>query len=231
MLIEQLNGFNVSKETSYNKKQLENFTHQTGRFAALINSVKTQGFGFFSNRIAKDNRELKGIHKQWKQHIYAAFEKNLQYLQDKKTISSTERKIIEKLFSRKENLIYCKSPRLIHNDIADWNQLADVNGKVTGMIDWDECFSGDYIMEFAQYSLFYDNPRLGWFKEGYETISKLGDDFEEKFHLYKLRYIVSKLHLRKVKLEDTYSDFLQDKLEFGLKCLNDELKWYGKNNK
>ncbi len=227
MLIEQVKGLNVSKELTLTPKMDEKFTAQTGKYAALINSVKTTKYGFFDNHLAKTESKLVGIHEKWKNHLLAALEPNLKYLQDKQVLTSDQRQQLEQVFTNHEALMKCESPRLIHNDIADWNQLADSEGNVIAMIDWDECFSGDPVMEFAAYSLFYDEPRLTWFRAGYESISKLGEDFEEKFHLYKTRYIISKLHLRKVKLEDHSSVFLQDKLDFGLKCLNDELKWYG----
>lgn len=228
MLIEQLTGKNISKEMTLTPELDGKITRQTGYYAYIINSINTERYGFFNNEVAKKEGKLVGIHSKWKDHLYAALDSNLKYLVDQKIITTEQSNKLEQIFSQNENIIYCKQPHLIHNDIADWNQLANYEGNITGMIDWDECFSGDPIMEFAQYSLFYDEPRITWFKEGYTIEKALPDDFEEKFHLYKARYIISKLHLRQKKLEFEFSKFIKDKLDFGLKCLNDELKWYEK---
>lgn len=228
MLIEQLPGNNIAKEMTLTPELDEKITRQTGYYAYLINSIPTKKYGFFNNELAKNEGRLEGIHETWKEHLYAALEENLKYLVDQKIITTTQSNQFSSIFTTHEDLMICKKPGIIHNDIADWNQLATDDGTITGMIDWDESFSGDPVMEFAAYSLFYDEPRLTWFKQGYTQEKALPEGFEEKFHLYKVRYIISKLHLRQKKLEYKYSQFIKEKMDFGLKCLNDELTWYGK---
>ena len=108
-------------------------------------------------------------------------------------------KKIEKIFFDNDHFIKCDDPKLVHNDIADWNQLIE-NEKLTGIVDWDECYSGDPITDFSAWSVFFPFERMKHLKSGYKKISSLPDDFEEKLHLYRLRYIVSKMTLRTKKL-------------------------------
>ena len=196
----------------------------TGRLLALTHSIKTNGYGFFDNELAK-NGKLRGIHGTWKDHIYSSLQDNLMYLEKMNTINQNERTTIEKVFKDHDLLIVCDSPRLVHNDLADWNELTD--GKIiTGFIDWDESFSGDPVCDFSTYSVFFDDIRLENLIRGYETITKLPTDFKAKFHLYRLRYIISKLTLRTKRSVYDDTQFLRDFLKYSKELLAKELVWY-----
>jgi len=120
----------------------------------------------------------------------------------------------------------CDSPVLIHNDIADWNTLSD-GKQVTGIIDWDECFSGDPVMDFSAYSLFFGEPRMTWFKEGYSETNTLPEQFEDKFQLFKLRYLVSKLKLRVTMATVHDSEGLQRNIRRGFEALKEVFSYFG----
>jgi fructosamine-3-kinase len=94
------------------------------------------------------------------------------------------------------------------------------------MVDWDECFAGDPVMDFSAYSLFYGEPRMTWFKKGYQEISELPEQFDEKFQLYKLRYLVSKLHLRKKRLLVYKSENLQILMIRGLEAMGEVFDYF-----
>lgn len=207
-----------------NKNLERKLITQTGRLAALIHQVKPEGFGFFINETARKDNKLIGQYKHFREHIYAAFDEDLHFFQDYKVISLDQRNAIEKIFHKHAPLFECKEASLIHNDIADWNQLT--NGKeITGMMDWDECFGGDPLMELAAYSLFFGEPRLTWFKEGYNSVGKLEDN-EDKFQLFKLRYLISKMHLRKKRSLVDNSSQLKRNLERGFTALTEVFKHF-----
>ena len=48
-----------------------------------------------------------------------------------KSIKENERATIEQIFKDNDSLLVCNSPRLVHNDLADWNELTD-RKKITG---------------------------------------------------------------------------------------------------
>lgn len=227
MIISCEPGNNMKNSGPYDAKTDKLLIEDTGRLLALTHSVKTKGFGFFDNGIAKSKNGLVGIHKEWKSHVYSSFIDNLSYLVSKNAISSDEREKIENIFTNNEGLIVCDSPRLVHNDLADWNELTD-GVKITAFIDWDEAFSGDPVCDFSTYSVFYDDTRLKNLINGYETITKLPSDFEEKFHLYRLRYIISKLTLRTKRAVYDDSAFLRQFLAYSKELLSKEMRHYGK---
>lgn len=203
----------------------ERLVRETGRYAAMIHGIVPEGFGFFRNDIAKRQGRLVGQYKTLRQHIEAGLAQDLRFLTNVGTITSAQHKTIESLFQMHTNLMSIKQPVLIHNDIADWNQLSD-GKRITGMMDWDECVGGDPIMELAAYSLFFGEPRMHWFIRGYEEVRKL-DDWKEKFEFFKLRYLVSKLHLRKKRLLVEDSDDLQRKLTRGLEAMMEVFAYFG----
>lgn len=197
---------------------------QTGTYAAMIHRIKPEGFGFFDNTFAKTDHILHGQYKHFKEHIFAALNDDLEYLVKTAVLTTTQQKRIIQLFQNNVSLMDCKMGSLIHNDIADWNEVSD--GKiVTGIMDWDECFSGDPLMEVAAYNLFFGEPRITWFKEGYEQISPLEKN-EDKFQLFKLRYLISKMHLRKKRSTIDHSEVLVQNIQRGMKAMEEVFGYF-----
>lgn len=197
---------------------------ETGKYAALIHKIRPKGFGFFLNKSAKEKRKLQGQYNSFRDHIYAALSIDLKYLVDHKVLSKDQNKKIELQFSKSSDLWSCNLGSLIHNDIADWNELSD-GKRITGIMDWDECFSGDPMMEFAAYSLFYGEPRLTWFKEGYKRVIELEDN-EDKFQLFKLRYLISKMHLRKKRSTIDPSPTMKQNIARGMEAMEEVFEYF-----
>lgn len=227
MIISCEPGNNMKNSGPYDEATDKILIEDTGRLLALTHSVKTEKYGFFDNATAEMKGRLVGIHNTWKEHVYASLEDNLSYLVGKNAITDNEREKIIEIFKNNDHLIECTSPRLVHNDVADWNQLTD-GKKITAFIDWDESFSGDPICDLSTYSVFFDDVRLKNLIRGYETISKLPSDFEAKFHIYRLRYIISKLTLRTKRSMFDKTEFLRQNLVFAQQLLIKELRYYAK---
>lgn len=182
------------------------YLRQIGRYLGMLHTIKTDNFGFFDNDQAKSGK-LIGIDKTNQAHYLAALDKDKKFHTenpgtfDAKTLARAF-KVLEDNISMAE----CKHPTLVHNDIADWNTVVE-GKKVTGILDWDECFSGDPVFEFATLSLFYPDEKLGYIKSGYQEISSLPSDYEDKFDLYVLRYIInkSKIAITKIKYAEKTS--------------------------
>jgi aminoglycoside phosphotransferase (APT) family kinase protein len=228
MIIESLPGEtmrNFTKSGEIDYKWEEQLIRETGRNLGLIHQVKTKGFGFFDNQIAKNEKRLQGQYNSFYKHIFAALDEDLDYLLKSNNITKKQKDKILKLFKSNKNLMQCKNPVLIHNDIADWNTVSD-GEHVTGIIDWDECFSGDPVMEFSAYSLFFGEPRMSWLKEGYSETNKLPEQFEDKFQIFKLRYLVSKLKLR-VKMATVHdSPGLQRNIRRGFEAMKEVFEYF-----
>lgn len=200
---------------------------ETGKYTAMIHQVKPRGFGFFKNQIVREEERLQGQYATFRDHFYAGLEEDFMFLVDQKVINNTQRRATEKIFETRKELLDIQNPSLIHNDIADWNQLSD-GEHITGMIDWDECFSGDPVMDFAQWSLFFDDKRQKYFIEGYKEISPLPDGYFDKEHVFRLRYLISKLHLRKKRaMVLTDSTFMNQMISRGMSVMKEEFKYFG----
>jgi aminoglycoside phosphotransferase (APT) family kinase protein len=226
MIIERLPGNNIKSLWPLDPNLEKNLLEQTGEYLAGIHQVKTVNYGFFNNGYAKTNEVLQGIYPKWTDHFLAAYEKNLKYLLDNQVITKDDWQKIVNIIGSHTDLVKCDSPRLIHNDLADWNELTDgIN--VTGILDWDECFSGDPVMDFAQWSVFFPYERMEHLIRGYQKVADLPEAYQEKLHLYRLRYIVSKSVSRHMKQVFAPNETYKSMLEYALKILKDEFVWYG----
>ncbi len=182
------------------------FLKQIGQNLAKLHKIETEGFGFFDNKLAK-NGILCGTKKSNKDHFLSAIDLDEDYHAN--NISIFEPTLIKKsikLIKSMSDLADCKNPTLIHNDIADWNTVVDGN-KVTGILDWDECFSGDPVFEFATLSLFYNDEKMESILSGYRENISMPLDYVDKFDIYVLRYILnkSKIAITKIKYSEKTS--------------------------
>lgn len=94
-------------------------------------------------------------------------------------------------------------------------------------IDWDEAHAGDPIADIACWSLFFPSKRLELLLEGYKQVTDLPANFDEKFHIYRLRYLVSKLALRHKKYSYNKSPIMQDLVKVGRQALAEESVYFG----
>jgi aminoglycoside phosphotransferase (APT) family kinase protein len=226
MLMERMKGEILESLWPLEKELEANLAREMGRMSAQIHTIGTKNYGFFDNKTAKLKRKLVGIHSSLDKFLLAAFDDNLNYLSGVKALTVVQRKKIEKIVMKNIDLAKVKKPVLIHNDYVDWNMLSD--GKsITGILDWDECFSGDPVMEIASWSLFFDNERLSFFLKGYEEISKLPADFEKKFHLYRLRYLVAKSAIRNKMAQIEKTEHMSMLIERAKQAMEEEFKYFG----
>jgi fructosamine-3-kinase len=226
MLMEAMPGTVMSTIKDLSPDVDRQLVEHTGELLARIHSVHTQGFGFFNNTIAHREKRLIGIHDVWRDHVFAAYQANIKFLLDTGTIASEDSVKTDRILQGHTDLLNFSDARIIHNDLADWNVRCNGN-RITAILDWDESYSGDPIADFSAYSVFFEQPRLDSLKRGYATVTPLPDGFEEKFHYYRIRYIVSKMTTRKQKILGGGKQRYQTMLEYAKKILQDEFRWYG----
>jgi len=224
MILSPVEGKPIQNINLLNSPLEQKLVTETGKYAALIHKIIPQGFGFFLNKQAKETNTLIGQYPSFEEHIFAALLIDLKFLADNQVLTIDQSDKIERLFENSNTLIVCQRGSLIHNDIADWNELSD-GKKITGIMDWDECFSGDPMMEVAAYNLFFGEPRITWFRDGYSQISQLENN-EDKFQLFKLRYLISKMHLRKKRLQVDFSPTMKQNLVRGMQAMKEVFKYF-----
>ena len=223
MLMDRIPGTIMQEEVEKNPELYKTYLNQVGQNMALIHSVKTSGYGFFDNKLAASGI-LKGQYQSNEENFTAALDKDEEFYSDKQSwIDASQVKKAIRVLRTKKYLAKCDTPVLIHNDIADWNTVVKGN-LVTGIFDWDECFSGDPLFEFATAKLFYPDARFDYLLTGYKQIAKIPDDFGEKFDLYVMRYIISKTKISINKLISIEKKSTRERFETAKKILKELLQ-------
>jgi fructosamine-3-kinase len=227
MLMEAIPGVVMSTITDMDPERDTRLIEHTGELLAKIHSVNVKRFGYFDNRIARETSQLIGNHERWEEHLFAAFVPNMRFLLDTGIITRDDVKKIDGILHGHNDLLIYTDPRLIHNDVADWNVRCD-GDHIVGVLDWDECYGGDPVADFSAWSVFFPYTRMEHLKTGYQRVVPLPEGFEEKLHLYRIRYIVSKMVGRKGKIiADPTRTKYQEMLDYAIKILHEEFAWYG----
>lgn len=194
-----------------------------GRQLGKIHQYKSTGFGFFDNEKAKAG-ELVGIRARNQDHFTAALDLDEEFHRANSQYLGLD--LINKSFDLlKKNIdtAQCDHPTIVHNDIADWNTVVD-GDKVTGILDWDECFSGDPVFDFATMSLFYTDEQMSHIIKGYDETNRLPVDYQSKFNLYVARYVISKSKIAIKQLNSRQNDFMQSWLANAVNKLKEIVK-------
>jgi len=224
VLMTVLRGTTLDNHLLKDKTNEVELLYKAGTLMAQIHTIRVVGFGSFDNEIAKTKQRLIGLHGQYHDFVWAGLEENLQRLVALGVLDGTQAQNIKTVFdeTKYEPL---DGPRLIHNDMADWNMLT--NGEaITGVLDWDECHGGDPIADLACWSTFFTMNRYQKFLNGYKSVASLPVDYEKRFHFYRLRYTISKMALRVKRYAVDKSEFVRSRIESGKDALREELAFF-----
>jgi hygromycin-B 4-O-kinase len=115
----------------------EKIVGDMGRFAALIHGIRTRGFGetfdWSNNQLSRNET--------WKDYLENEYryESKLESLENQRMLAPEQSKKLRKLFAEAVKM----KPRAVlnHGDMRLKNVIADENGKVTAIIDWENCTS------------------------------------------------------------------------------------------
>lgn len=149
--------------------QRREILRQLGRYGALINSIRTKSFGktfdWSSNQLS--------LNETWKDYLQKElkFEKRLGILEKHRMISAEQHKKLEKIFA--EALKLKPKPALNHGDLRLKNVIADEDGKIKAIFDWENCISNvapEWELSIALHDLWIDEKQA--FLEGYGLTEK-----------------------------------------------------------
>ncbi|MEO5948802.1 MAG: phosphotransferase [Candidatus Saccharimonas sp.] len=224
-ILEELPGTAIKKWLEAHSEDEAVLLPQAGKMMARLHQVTVEGYGPFDNERAKSG-ELVGLHLTLADSTRAGLQFNLDTTEKEKIITQDQRTKISELFSDDNPLLASGKSVLVHNDFADWNLLTD-GKEVTGILDWDECVGSDPIADIACWSTFFEPERLEAFLDGYWQIAEKPDDFQAKFELLRLRYVLSKMTLRTRRYSWDPSEFMKDKIETGKTNLAKSMDYFG----
>ncbi|MFH2019499.1 MAG: phosphotransferase [bacterium] len=195
-----------------------------GHKMAQIHEIMVDGYGPFDNQQAKAGK-LVGLHSSYHDFVHAGLAENIDRLIKYEVITEQQADHFRMVFEDK-NFEPVDGPRLVHNDFADWNLLTDGH-QISAVLDWDESHAGDPVADLACWSTFFTIERMVKFMEGYKQVGTLPNDYDERFHFYRLRYTISKMALRIKRYMVDKSPGLLERLENGKRALVEELSWFG----
>lgn len=163
---------------------MKHITTKAGKLLAKIHTVTTNGYG-------RLQRSGKGEYDNWATYMLEATEKKyikkLIKVAKESNLPQKNIKLAIKILSNNIDLYEKATPKLIHSDYGPHHILIK-NKKINGIIDFANVKGGDPIYDFAVWSYFgKERPPLSWLKKGYESISKLPDNFVLKNRLHRLR--------------------------------------------
>lgn len=224
-MIEKLSGTAIKKWLERQPEDEAKLLPQIGKMMASLHQVRVEGFGAFDNERAKTG-ELVGLHSTFGEAVRAGLSFNLEVLTKEGVLTNEQSQAVTKLFGSDNSLLHVSQAVLVHNDFADWNLLTD-GEDVTGILDWDECVGGEPASDIACWSTFFDPERLQGFLEGYWHVAEKPVDFDERFELMRLRYVLSKTTLRIRRYSWQPTDFMKEKIEIGKRHLAQSLEYFG----
>jgi hygromycin-B 4-O-kinase len=142
---------------------------QMGRYAAVINSIKTSGFGatfdWSNNQLSRNENWSDYLQKELN------YESLLKILEKRRMISGDKIKQLENIFA--EALKLNPIPVLNHGDVRLKNVIADESGEIKAFIDWENCTSNlapHWELSLALHDLSIDEKQI--FLEGYGLSEK-----------------------------------------------------------
>jgi aminoglycoside phosphotransferase (APT) family kinase protein len=169
-------------ESTHHRQRLE-IVKQIGHYAAIIHTIPTKGYGHLfdwsQNTLSKNDT--------WKAYLQCELNatERIKILTRYKMISpQTEKRMNAQLnkMSRWKQL-----PCLHHGDLRLKNTMVDVDGKITAIIDWENCISS--IGPFWDTSIALHDLSMDaqWkFLEGYGMSSKKLSEISPAIKLFNL---------------------------------------------
>ncbi|MEK7177902.1 MAG: phosphotransferase [Patescibacteria group bacterium] len=190
---ECLDGSDIENNFKGSKKEYDKLSFDLGVYIAKYSQMQFEGYGMFEEKTLKNN-VLKGRRKTFYEYITICLFEDLKYLVRNNVITTAVEKQIIKIFEEYRPVINnVKKGSLVHHDLADHNIFFKDN-KITGIFDWETAVSGDPTLDLASaptWRTFY--PRENILIDGYKSITKLPDFFEEKMNIYRLRTMLWKI--------------------------------------
>ena len=202
----------TGSEASHHPKR-DRIIHSMGSYAAMINSIQTDGFG--SNfDWTTDEPSIDS----WQDYLANEFglEKRLQVFSSNNILPESEIQQISQIIAGVE--VTGRNPSLNHTDLRLKNVIVDEGGDIAAIVDWEECLSTispQWELSIALHDLSIDEKQI--FLEGYSLSS---DQIEAMTPLIKAFNLLNYSTIIELALEKNDDKSLAD-LRLRLKgCLD-----------
>lgn len=170
------------KQNALSQNEIKELTISAGETLSKIHSIKTKGFG-------QINSSGVGKFETWSEYMLNHDKKRELVLEEARKIGVDD-KLVQQAFAILDNnqdIYEHTDSRLAHSDYGIKHMLIN-NGKLNGIIDFENCRGADIAYDFSWWNYFGQNrPPIEWLIEGYVKNGDLGKNFNEKMHLHKFR--------------------------------------------
>lgn len=169
----------------------EGILSSLGSLVAQIHNIPVKGFGPITATEYQNQFMAHGVHRFWSDYIFCHLNKHIELCCDISVLTFAEAEDIRTCFMRHTKLFECKQGALLHGDLGHHNIFSD-GARITAIIDWEDCMSGDPIFDLAYWGTFMKDHMREELLNGYKKHAKLPADFELRYWLYYLRIALSK---------------------------------------
>jgi aminoglycoside phosphotransferase (APT) family kinase protein len=156
-------------EATFHPNQAE-ILQAMGRFAALINTIPTNGFGntfdWSSNQLSRNET--------WRDYLEKElnYELKLQILEKRRVLTEKQIKQLNKILA--DSMKTDRKPALNHGDVRLKNVIVSETGEIQALLDWEHCKSNlapEWELSLALHDLSIDGKQF--FLEGYGLGEKI----------------------------------------------------------
>lgn len=174
-------------ELIYNKISFE-----LGVLIAKMSKVKTEKYGLF-NPVFLNKKKLAGYHNTFFEYIDKCLYDDLKS-QAGLFISSKQVDQIYALFEKHKQLLNSLKPSIVHHDLADHNiAINPKTNEIVALFDWESSCSGSSLLDLASCPTWRTPfPRKDILIQGYKSLKRLPDSWEDIFNILKLRTVIWK---------------------------------------
>lgn len=177
------------KETQYLP---ESILESLGAYMARVHEIKIDGCGPLMVTQSSDNSlTARGVHHFWTDYIFCHLNKHIAVCTDLGALSFEEAERVRNLFMDYASLFSNTQGVLLHGDLGSHNLFSD-GKRITAIIDWEDCMSGDPLFDIAYWGTFFKDYMRDELLLGYKKYAQLPTDFELRYWLYYLRIALSK---------------------------------------
>ncbi len=170
------------KQNALSQNEIKEITISAGEILSKIHSIKTTGFG-------EINTFGVGEFETWSEYMLNQDKKRDQILEEARKIG-VDTKLVQQAFAildKNKDIYEHTDSRLAHSDYGIKHMLIHKD-KINGIIDFENCRGADIAYDFSWWNYFGQNrPPVEWLIEGYKKDGNLGENFETRMHLVKIR--------------------------------------------
>ena len=185
IIMQHVRGFSLgSLYNDLSKEQRKIWLIKIGEILASIHSVK---FDHFGEDFSK--KEFKGD-KNYRDYLKKYISSICKKIKDSNELQKQEVDSLEKFFLNSPLFKISPPASLLHGNFIPDNILVD-DGEIKAVVDWEWCRSGhneEEIATFLYRNLKMEKDSIKSFRQGYEKIIPLSQEFEERLYAHNLLY-------------------------------------------